>query len=223
MARRASAIVRVRVRLFGGLADRAGAPEDTLELPEGATAGDVLRAIEDRHRDVAAVRMQVAVNLEVVPADHPVHDRDEVALLPPVAGGETAMLVGLREQPSVEEALDAVAHPDAGGTVAFVGTVRGERGRVERLVYSSYVEMAERILRDVAEETTRKWALRGVAILHGVGHLAVGERTVVVACSAEHRDEAFDACRYAIDEVKRRAPIWKKEVGPDGERWVGLE
>jgi molybdopterin synthase catalytic subunit len=107
--------------------------------------------------------------------------------------------------------------------VVFVGTVRRDEGRVERLRYSAYPEMADRVLRDVAEEAVGKWPLHGVAILHGVGELPVGERTVVVACSAAHRGEAFEACRYVIDEVKRRAPIWKKEVGPAGQRWVGLE
>ena len=217
--------MRVRVRLFGGLADRAGLSEATLDMSESATAGDVLRAVEERHPGVAPVlpRIQVAVNLEVVPPEHRVGQGDEVALLPPVAGGEIRFLTGLRERPTVEEALEAVAGPDAGGTVVFVGTVRGEGGAVDRLEYSAYGRMADRVLRDVADEATAKWGLLGVAILHGVGDLQVGERTVVIACAAPHRGEAFEACRYAIDEVKRRVPIWKKESGPGGEKWVGLE
>ena len=83
--------------------------------------------------------------------------------------------------------------------------------------------MAEEVLRQIAEEAAAKWPLQGVAIEHGVGDLRVGDVTVVVACSAPHRDDAFEACRYAIDEVKRRAPIWKKESGPGGGRWIGLE
>jgi len=96
-------------------------------------------------------------------------------------------------------------------------------GRVERLEYSAYREMAEKVLSDVAGEAARRWPLLGVAVLHGVGDLSIGDHTVVVACSSAHRGEAFEACRFVIDEVKRRVPIWKKEVGPDGERWVGLE
>jgi molybdopterin synthase catalytic subunit len=217
--------MRVRVKLFGGLADRAGLPQAAIELPESATAGDVLRAIEARYPAVAPIlpRIQVAVNLEVVPADHRVRHGDEVALLPPVAGGEARFLTGLRERPTVEEALEAVAAPDAGGTALFVGTVRGEGGDVDRLEYSAYERMADRVLRDVAEEAAMKWGLLGVAILHGVGDLEVGDRTVVVACAAQHRGEAFEACRYAIDEVKRRAPVWKKESGSGGAKWVGLE
>lgn len=79
------------------------------------------------------------------------------------------------------------------------------------------------MLRDVADEAIAKWPLAGIAILHAVGTLEVGDPTVAVACSAPHRAEAFEACRFAIDEIKRRVPIWKKEIGPDGERWVGLE
>jgi MoaE-MoaD fusion protein len=217
--------MKVRVRLFGGLADRAGKAEEAVDLPMSATAGDVLRAIEERHPRVAPIipRIQVAVNLEVVPPEHRIRQGDEVALLPPVAGGEVRFLTGLRERPTVEEAMRAVAGPDAGGTVVFVGAVRGESGSVDRLRYSAYERMADRVLRDVAQEAATKWGLLGVAILHGVGDLEVGERTVVVACAAPHRGEAFEACRYAIDEVKRRAPIWKKETGPGGEKWVGLE
>jgi MoaE-MoaD fusion protein len=217
--------MRVRVRLFGGLADRAGSPEDLLDLPQAATAGDVVRAVGERRPDLAGIlsRIQVAVNLEVVPAEHPIHRDDEVALLPPVAGGEARFLTGLRERPTVEEALDALADAEAGGTVVFVGSVRGHSGAVDRLEYSAYQRMAQRVLREVAEEAATKWGLLGVAILHGVGDLTVGERTVVVACAAPHRGEAFEACRYAIDEVKRRAPVWKKESGPGGEKWVGLE
>ena len=217
--------MNVRVRLFGGLVDRAGTTEDTVSLPEDGTAGDVLDAVALRHPGVAglAQALQVAVNLEVVPAEHRIRAGDEVALLPPVAGGQVRIAVGLRERPSVEEALEAVASPEAGGAVAFVGTVRAEAGRVVRLEYSAYEAMAERVLRDVAEEAAAKWPLEGVAVLHGTGDLGVGERTVVVACSAPHRGEAFDACRHVIDEVKRRVPVWKKEVGPGGERWIGLD
>lgn len=213
--------MKLRVRMFGALAERAGAEEEVLDVPAAATATDVVDAIGVRHPDAAGIRLQVAVNLEVVPGDHRIAPDDDVALLPPVAGGQAHVVVGLRDRPSVEEAMAVVAHPDAGGTVAFVGTVRAEGGRVDRLEYSAYDEMAEVILRRVADEAAAAWPLHGVAIFHAVGDLPVGEATVVVACSAPHREEAFEACRFAIDEVKRRATIWKKEVGPAGERWVG--
>jgi molybdopterin converting factor subunit 1 len=217
--------VNVQVRLFGAVAERAGLARDTVALPDGATAGDVLRAVVDRHPDTAgiAARLQVAVNLEVVPPGHPVEAGDEVALLPPVAGGSARILVGLRRRPTLEEALDAVASPDAGGTVAFVGSVRAEGGRVTRLEYTAYEAMAERALGEIAGEAASKWDLSGVAVIHGIGGLEVGARTVIVACSSAHRDDAFEASRHVIDEVKRRVPIWKKEIGPGGERWIGLD
>jgi molybdopterin converting factor subunit 1 len=217
--------MKLRVRLFGALAERAGRSRTDLDVPDGATASEVVRAVGDHYPETSEIlpRLQVAVNLEVVPAEHRIMPEDEVALLPPVAGGQANILVGLRRRPSVDEALEAVSHPDAGAVVVFVGTVRGEEGRVERIEYSAYQEMAERRFREVAEEAASKWGLFGVAILHGVGDLPAGDRTVVVACSAPHRGEAFEACRYGIDEVKRRATVWKKEVGLGGSRWVGLE
>lgn len=221
--------MRVRVRLFGALVERAGLTEDSVDLPEGARAGDALRRIVGDHPGVAglAPRLSLAVNLEVVPSEHPLADGDEVALLPPVAGGAPRIVTGLRADGlRVDEALAAVASPAAGGTVVFLGTVRdaGDGGPVERLEYSAYAEMAERVLEEVAREAAEKWPLEAVAILHAVGDLPVGAPTVVVACSSAHRGEAFEACRYGIDEVKRRVPVWKREVGPSGEgRWIGLE
>jgi molybdopterin converting factor subunit 1 len=220
--------VRVHVRLFGALAERAGVGEEDVDLPAGARASDALRDVTVRHPATAAIarRISMAVNLEVVPPEHPLADGDEVALLPPVAGGGPRVLTGLRDEPlRIEEALAAVAAPGAGGTVVFLGTVRdaSDGAPVEHLEYSAYAEMAERTMGEVAEEAAAKWPLEAVAILHATGTLPVGAPTVVVACSAAHRGEAFEAARYAIDEVKRRVPIWKKEVGPAGNRWVGLE
>jgi molybdopterin synthase catalytic subunit len=212
--------------MFGGLAERAGRDEEVVELPDEATALHALRAVGERHPESAGIleRVSVAVNQEVVPAEHRLGPGDEVALLPPVSGGAAKRIVaGFRDRPSVDEALDFVASPDAGGTVAFVGSVRSDGGAVERLAYSAYREMAGEVMRDIALEAGTKWPLEAVVILHSLGELKVGDRTVVVACSAPHRGEAFEACRYVVDEVKRRVPIWKKESGPGGDRWVGLE
>ena len=146
----------------------------------------------------------------------------EVALLPPMSGG--AIDVMLTAEPWVGRGLETVFAPEAGGTAVFVGTVRDmcDAGPVERLDYTAYDDMAVKVLHVIAAEAAGKWGLSGVAIEHAVGPRRVGEITFVVACAAAHRDEAFDACRYVVDEVKKRAPIWKKELGPWGERWVGL-
>jgi molybdopterin converting factor subunit 1 len=213
--------------MFGALSERAGTSEEVLDIPEGSTAGDVLGLLAERHPALSDVvrQVRVAVNLEVAPSSKKLVEDDEVALLPPVAGGAN-ILTGLRDGIDISEAVNAVTAPEAGGIVVFVGTVRNnaeEWGTVNRLEYSAYHEMAESVLRKVAEEAAEKWPLNGVSILHGLGELTVGDHTVVVACSSPHRGEAFEACRYAIDEVKVRVPIWKKERGPGGERWVGLE
>lgn len=201
--------------------------EETVELRDAATVHDVLGLVAERYPSASGLLPQVgvAVNMEMVPAHTVLADDDEVGLLPPVAGGGATILTGLREgPPTIEEALAAVASPGAGGTALFVGNVRDHSDdvAVERLEYSAYEEMAERLLRLIAEEAAGRWPLAGVAILHAVGDLVVGDVTVVVACSAPHRAEALEACRHVINQVKARVPIWKKEVGPDGGRWVGL-
>lgn len=215
--------MKLTVKLFGALAEAAGRKQDTFDLHDAARATDVIRAVGERFPDAAGVleRVAVAVNLEVVGNDNPIAATDEVALLPPMSGG--AITVALRERPSVDEAMAVVAAPGAGGAAVFVGTVRdhSDAGPVGRLDYSAYDEMAERVMSDIASEATDKWGLASVAILHAVGQLDVGQTTIVVACSAAHRAEAFDACRYVVDEVKQRVPIWKKEHGPWGERWIG--
>lgn len=210
--------MKVRVLMFGALAERA-AREDTFDLIE-PTAGDVLAAVTGRYPDAGDVveRCAVAVNQEIVDEDRVIGEGDEVALLPPMSGG--GVHVKLTQEPAVPVRIPR----EAGGTAIFVGTVRGdcELGLVERLEYSAYAPMAENVLRQIADEATIKWDLCDVAIEHGVGKRAAGEVTFVVSCGAAHRDAAFDACRYVVDEVKRRAPIWKKEIGPWGERWIGL-
>lgn len=219
--------MKVRVRMFGGLAER-GRPEEVHDIPDNSSTADLLAMVYDRYPDVGRLSGQIraAVNKEIADGDRLLAEDDEVALLPPVAGG-AVILTGLREGGiSVQEAMDAVSAPEAGGTVVFVGTVRNhaeEWGEVDRLEYSAYREMAESVLRQVAEEAAQKWPLTGVAILHGLGELEIGDHTVVVACSSAHRGEAFEAARYGIDEVKIRCPVWKKEGNGESHRWVGLE
>jgi molybdopterin synthase catalytic subunit len=216
--------VNVRVLMFGALAD-AATKRDAFEIGDPVTAGSVVAAVGARYPFAAPIldRCVVSVNLEVVRSEHPVGPQDEVALLPPMSGGANVH-VALTQTPSVDGALLAVAAAGAGGTAVFVGTVRdpSDAGSVTALDYSAYDEMATKVIREIAMEAAEKWGLHGVAVEHAVGRRAVGDITFVVACAAAHREEAFDACRYVTDEVKLRAPVWKKESGPWGERWVGL-
>jgi molybdopterin synthase catalytic subunit len=124
---------------------------------------------------------------------------------------------------SVDEALAFVADPAAGGTCVFLGTVRDHSaaGDVTGLRYEAWDELAERRLEELATELTTTWELRKVAILHRTGDLGVGEASVVIAVSAPHRSEAFEACRHAIERLKEDVPIWKKEALTSGDaHWV---
>jgi molybdopterin synthase catalytic subunit len=135
-----------------------------------------------------------------------------------------SLLVFVTPEPlSVDSALAAVADPGAGGTCVFVGTVRdrSDEGEVTGLTYEAWDDLAVRRLTEIGEELHRTWPLRRVAVLHRTGELAVGEASVVVAVSAEHRAEAFEACRRAIERLKQDVPIWKKEGLRSGEaHWV---
>lgn len=124
---------------------------------------------------------------------------------------------------SVDEALAFVADPAAGGTCVFVGTVRDHSaaGDVTGLRYEAWNELAEKRLEELATELTITWELRKVAILHRIGDLSVGEASVIIAVSAAHRPEAFQACRHAIERLKEDVPIWKKEALTSGDaHWV---
>jgi molybdopterin synthase catalytic subunit len=215
--------VRVTVKLFGSAREESGAKELSLELAEGARVAELRARLA---RELPAVgrlglRLRVARNLELVGEDAALAEGDELALLPPVSGG--AGRVTLSERPlDPSEVAGRVAGPDAGGLVLFVGSVRdASRGHAIRfLEYEAYPPMALREMERIADAAAERWPGARVAIAHRVGHLQVGELAVVVAAVAPHRAEAFAACRFAVDALKERVPIWKKEVAGDGAWWV---
>lgn len=183
-----------------------------------------LATIAKQHPQVASLlpRVQVAVNQVMAPATALLSDDDEVALIPPVSGGATNR-IEVREVPlQLSDVVDVVLGPDRGGLVTFTGLVRrhGKIPNVVRLEYEAYRAMAERVLGEIADEIEREIPGCRVAIHHRVGSLAVGDAAVVVAAAAPHRGPAFDACRAAIDRLKARAPIWKKEIGETGAEWI---
>lgn len=219
--------MKVRVRLWGGLTDAAGFTEDVLVLDDGAVAGDVFDLLAaraprlERYRNVT----RIAVNADIVEAQTPLGDGDEVGLLPPVAGGQDDHVAIVPGPLDPAKAYASVITPASGGIGLFVGVVRetNEGMAVAEIDYTAYEEMALKEIRAVVEEARARWPLHRVTVEHSTGRLKVGDASVVVAVSAEHRAEALDACRYVIDGLKERAPIWKQEFGPDGTRWVNLE
>ena len=219
--------MQLTVKLFGSLREEAGAKELELELPEGARIVDLRELLAERYPALERFGEVIAasVNLEMVEEDQLLSDGDEVAFLPPVAGGsgEPVKMCTLSDRPLVEDEVVArVTGPDAGGVVTFVGNVRDHaRGRsIRYLEYEAYPEMAELEMQKIADEAGKRWPGTRVAIAHRTGHLEIGEAAVVIVAAAPHRAEAFEACRFAIDTLKQTVPIWKKEVSTDGEHWV---
>ena len=209
--------MKVAVRLFAALRERAGAREAALELDEGASVDDVWPALGLGDEPAGLV---YAVNRAYVERGTPLADGDEVALIPPVSGGAFV----LSDEPlSLERAAAEVASDGAGAIATFVGTTRARsRGRdVIRLEYEAYEGMAEAEMERIASVLRDRHDVIDVAIHHRVGPVEIGETSVVIAVSAAHRAAAFDACREAIDTLKQTVPLWKKELYVGGEEWIG--
>ena len=207
--------MRVTVRLFAGLRERAG--WSARELDGVERVADVWGALGLGDEPDGLL---YAVNKAYADGQHELADGDEVALIPPVSGGTFR----LSEAPlSLEAAVDEVRSPEAGAIATFTGTTRVEsRGRVVRyLDYEAYGGMAETVMAKLGDDLRTKYDLSAVAMHHRVGRVEVGEPSVVIAVSAPHRQDALAACRDAIDTLKTTVPIWKKEVYEGGEEWVG--
>jgi molybdopterin synthase catalytic subunit len=207
--------VRITVRLFAGLRERAGVAR--VELDEVARVGDVWARLDLGDEPAGLL---YAVNREYADRGTELHDGDEVALIPPVSGGAFR----ISAQPlDVAAVIDEASSDDAGAVASFVGTVR-RRSRdrdVLHLEYEAFEEMAEPLLARLAASLTEKHGLSKVAIHHRIGRVEIGEPSVVIAVSAPHRAAALDACREAIDTLKETIPLWKKEIYAGGEEWIG--
>jgi MoaE-MoaD fusion protein len=206
--------VTVRVRLFAGLREHAGWSEREVEA---ATVADVWNALG---LGMEPEGLLYAVNKEYAERERALQEGDEVAVIPPVSGG--AFL--LSDEPlSLDRVVDEVRDERAGAIATFTGTTRAtSRGReVVHLDYEAYEGMAEQVMAEIAQELEKRYDLCAVAVHHRTGRVSIGETSVVIAVSAPHRADALRACRDAIDELKVRVPLWKKEVYPGGEEWVG--
>jgi MoaE-MoaD fusion protein len=229
---------QVRVFAFGVLKDALG-PEKSISLPDGATVTDLLAVISSSHPGAVLKGIAVSVNAEYATRTHPLRDGDEVGLLPPVSGGTQhsvsvsdegpdalAIVTKLtRESIDAEKLISAAKRGEDGGVVVFDGIVRNNsRGRrTLHLDYEAYEEMAARQLGELGREARDKFGVRQVTIVHRLGRLVVGETSVLIVVAAAHRAQAFEACRWLIDTLKKRVPIWKKEAFVDGAVWADGE
>jgi molybdopterin converting factor subunit 1 len=203
--------MRVTVRLFAILRERAGSDRLELDLPEGARVADALAEVDHL---AGGLRLVMAVNREYAAADHELEAGDELALIPPVSGGATtAPHVAIRTEPLEMGAIAArVRDPRAGAVVVFEGVTR----EVGWLDYEAYAEMATEQMQAIVAAAIERHGLCAAAAEHRIGRVSLSEPSVVVAASAAHRGEAFAGAREIIDEIKARAPIWKAEEG----EWV---
>lgn len=220
----------VRIRFHAATRELAGVREQTLVLAEPADRARLLRELAIAHSSLAPhlPRMRLAVDGHFADGEFLLHEGSEIDLLPPVAGGSSAVvLCEVRESPlSIDEVHDALLHPAAGGIALFVGVVRdhADGKPVARLDYEHHETLAVVEMRRVLERIAAEIPGSRLAVVHRVGSLAVGDKAIVVGASAPHRAEAFDACRRAIDEIKETVPIWKKEWAPDGTaHWVNFD
>lgn len=218
--------MKIHLLLFGSLRESIGESRLEVDLPDGSTLADLRSWLAERSELVEKLgeRLAASINMEVADLSDALEDGDEVAFLPPVAGGDGSARRCTISETALDEAEVAarVEGPDAGGVVSFVGRVRDHaRGHsIEHLEYEAYPAMAEREMEKIVDEAAEKWPGTRVAIAHRVGRLEIGDAAVVVVAASAHRGEAFDACRFAIDTLKVTVPIWKREVATDGAYWV---
>jgi molybdopterin synthase catalytic subunit len=211
--------VEVTIRLFAMLRERAGVREVSLELPDGACVADAIAALGEV---AAGLPLVMAVNREYAPEDRVLDPGDELALIPPVSGGgepvtrERAHARVTDAELSLDALVARVHDPRAGAVVTFTGVTR----EVERLEYEAYVEMAQERIAAIVADAVEAHGLCAAACEHRVGAVALSEPSVIVACSAPHRGEAFAGARAILDRVKAEAPIWKREVERGEMRWV---
>lgn len=217
--------MRLVVRLFASAREALGTSTVDVDLPFGATVGQLLDELRRTHPRLATTpELLVSVNLEYAANDRALREYDEIALIPPVSGGAPQFEITEQEL-TAESVIRLVESPDCGAVTVFLGTARRvSRGReVEYLEYEAYPAMAIARLRQIADEIRERWGTDRVAIRHRVGRVDLGEASVAIAVATEHRAEGFAACQYAIDRLKEIVPIWKKEVWVGGGEWIGWD
>lgn len=226
--------MHVTIRLFAGLAEAFGSSSLAFQSPENPlTAGRLKELLCAAYPDAASqIKVSlVAIDHEYAPDDSVISEAAEVALIPPVSGGEPVSeetpdgLFCITDQPlNGEDLLDKVLDANHGATLLFVGTTREMTGtqRTTALHYEAYVPMALAKLQEIGSEVKERWNAR-CAIAHRTGLVGLKEASVIIAVSAAHRDICYEASRYAIEKLKASVPVWKKDIGESGEEWLGAD
>ncbi len=226
--------MKIKLLFFATLKDRAGLGKVEMELPDGTTVADLRARLAADYPAVGPLlpHALVSVNQDYAFDEDRIPDNAEVALFPPVSGGagsgELPTILRVDREPiDLDELVAKITLPTTGAAAIFTGMVRGvtRRGDPHETVYleyEAYVPMAESKMGQVADEIRQRWpTVEGIAIVQRIGRLDAGTPTVLIACTAAHRDTGvFEAARYGIDRLKEIVPVWKKEVGPNGEAWV---
>ena len=222
---------KVSVLFFSTFRDQVGASRIEIEIPEGITVAEFKEIIGQMYPSLAENMdfILVAINKDYAFEDEVIPEGAELAMFPPVSGGSgfPEIFSITEDELDLDTVLNSVTLPSTGAACFFTGmvrgsTTRGEERQTEYLEYEAYKPMAETKMKQVAEEIRTKWpAVEGIAIIQRIGILHPGTPTVLIACTAAHRDTGvFEAARYGIDRLKEIVPIFKKEVGPEGEEWV---
>lgn len=216
----------ITILLFAGLAEKANAREVQVTLPENTSVRELLQVIGEAYPAVSPLLGScfVSINHEYAAQDRVIKPDDEIALLPPVSGGEEEPRFAITTEPlQADKLIRLVSNPHAGAILTFVGTVREftHGQRTVYLSYEAYAPMAVEKMKQIAAEIEERWPGAQVAMHHRIGDLAVEEIAVIAAVATAHRNESFEAGRYAIERLKQIVPIWKKEMWEDGSEWKG--
>jgi len=221
--------MQVRVLFFGMLKELAAKSADQVELRSGATVSDLLEYYKSEIPKMAVLfpSIALAVNQQYATADTTLRSGDEVAFLPPVSGGvgDEPFVRLVTERIVPHDIIPVMERPEDGAIVVFDGIVRNHsrNRRTLYLEYEAYETMALAKLQELAAESVRRFPIRNVALVHRLGHLEIGESSVLIAVFSAHRAAAFEACRWLIDTLKQTVPIWKKEFFEDGAVWADGE